>query len=418
MRGYLKVALVIAMTTGVAGASEAAGWKKLCNGHDLDGWEKVNTGGTWIVENGIIIARRAPPDRGASWLVTKKDYGDFILRLKYKSAYEKYNSGVLVRDPAHAKLNRPAFSGFEIIIAQGQKDENTNAAIYYVSNAYPQPLHANEWADFEITAIGDHIITYMNGKKMAETHSRRSYKGGIGLHLHGGDEPAENWWKDIEIKELPPAPRPFQLDEERMEQQTAEPVTALAAATADRDFTHYGDSNVKWSAENDELRATGGAEPAWTILNKPYENFVLTFEFKADGNGGGGTVFRVPANAQTDFARRGYEVALDPDNTLNPPGSIFDTERAFVLDPNLQRVFKVGQWNRVRIYATGDHLISYVNLVKTAEVHVKRSASGRIGFQVNPGGTVQFRNIVIRPVYGPSKQHAAKVGSREAHGRG
>ena len=111
-------------------------WTKLCNGRDLDGWEKVNTGGSWTVEQGMIVARRTPPDRGASWLVTKQDYGDFILRLKFKSSTENYNSGILIRDPAHAKLFRPAYSGFEIIIAQGQKDENTNGAIYYVAQAY------------------------------------------------------------------------------------------------------------------------------------------------------------------------------------------------------------------------------------------------------------------------------------------
>src|SRR5581483_11679867 len=107
--------------------------------------------------------------------------------------------------------------------------------------AYPQALPAGEWADFEIRAIGDHIVTYMNGKKMAETHSRRSYKGGIGLHLHGGDEPAENWWKDIEIKELPPAQRPYQLTQEKMEQEPGEFVPVLTADSLEHDFKRYGD---------------------------------------------------------------------------------------------------------------------------------------------------------------------------------
>src|SRR5437762_724856 len=269
------VAPFLLLITAAAPASHATvpqgAWKGLCNGRDLDGWEKVNTGGTWTVENGIIVARRDPPDRGASWLVTKKDYGDFILRLKYKSAAERYNSGILIRDPAHAKLNRPAYSGFEIIIAQGQKDENTNAAIYYVADAYPEPLHAGEWTDFEVRAIGDHIVTFMNGRKMAESHSRRSYKGGIGLHLHGGEERAENWWKDIEIKELPPAPRPFQLTEEKLEQEPGE-------------FAPLSPS-------------------------KSYGNFVLVFEVNT-ASGAGAVPFRMPADSS------GYELTLDPHDAL------------------------------------------------------------------------------------------------------
>ncbi|MGH9696429.1 MAG: 3-keto-disaccharide hydrolase, partial [Bryobacteraceae bacterium] len=94
--GLTMLTVTLSCIAAEAGAAAKKGWTKLGNGRDLEGWEKANTGGSWTVENGIIIARRTLPDRGASWLVTKKDYGDFILRLKYKSAYEHYNSGILI----------------------------------------------------------------------------------------------------------------------------------------------------------------------------------------------------------------------------------------------------------------------------------------------------------------------------------
>jgi hypothetical protein len=405
MRGFQATLAMIFITRGIMAATPETpktpangGWTKLCNGRNLDGWEKVNTGGTWKVENGIIIARRDPPDKGASWLVTKKDYGDFILRLKYKSAYEKYNSGVLIRDPAHAKLNRPAYSGFEVIIAQGQKDENTNAAIYYEANAYTQVLHAGGWAEFEIRCIGDHIVTYMNGKKMAETHSRRSYRGGIGLHLHGGEEPAENWWKDLEINELTPAPRPFQLAQEKMEQEPGEFVPLYTPQSLEQDFTRYGDQQA-WSVEKDTLRGNGAVQRAWLVSRKTYGNFIMTFEFKVDSKGESGVGFRIPAgHAEDGFAGRGYELALDPDDVTNPAGSIYNVARSFVFDPNLQKVYKDGLWNRARIYATGDHLVVYINLTKTAEVQVNRSLQGRVGFEIAPGAAVEYRNVNIKAI--------------------
>ncbi len=392
----MALSMTLVCSAAEAGTAGKRTWTKLCNGRDLEGWEKFNTGGTWTVENGIIVARRTLPDRGASWLVTKKDYGDFILRLKYKSAYERYNSGILIRDPAHAKLFRPAFSGFEIIIAQGQQDENTNAGIYDVANAYPQVLHAGEWADFEVRAIGDHIVTYMNGKKMAETHSRRSYRGGIGLHLHGGDEPAENWWKDIEIQELPPAPRPYQLAEEKMEVAPGE-FTPLASSL-DADFTRTGDSKANWSLDQGILRASGGTQEFWVLTTKSYEDFALTFDFKMDSPGSGGVGFRIPAGASDNFADRGYMLAIDGDDAQNPTGSIDNVARSFVLDPRLQKIFLPGQWNHARIYATGDHLITYVNSIKTAETHVQRSSRGRIGFRAGPGTAIEYRNLNIKAV--------------------
>jgi hypothetical protein len=389
---------VTAATSEIPEPPANSGWTKLCNGHNLDGWEKVNTGGTWRVEDGIIIARRDPPDKGASWLVTKKNYGDFILRLKYKSTYEKYNSGVLIRDPAHAKLNRPAFSGFEVIIAQGQHDENTNAAIYYEANAYTRVLQAGEWADFEVRCIGDRIVTYMNGKKMAETHSRRSYRGGIGLHLHGGEEAAENWWKDLEIKELTPAARPFQLAPERMEQEPGEFVPLYTPESLDRDFARYGDQRA-WSIEKDTLHGNGAAQRAWLVSRKTFGDFIMTFEFKSDSKGESGVGFRIPAgDAEDGFADRGYKLALDPDDVTNPPGSVYNVARSFVLDPSLQKVYKDGQWNRARIYATGDHLVVYVNLTKTAEVQVNRSLQGRVGFEIGPGAAAEYRSVNIKAI--------------------
>lgn len=391
-----SLAIPLQYSAAQPGAQTKVAWKKLCNGRDLEGWGKVNTGGTWTVENGIIVARRTAPDKGASWLVTKKDYGDFILRLKYKSAYERYNSGILIRDPAHAKLFRPAFSGFEIIIAQGQHDENTNAAIYYAANAYKQDLHANEWANFEVRVIGDHIVTYMNGKKMAETHSRRSYRGGIGLHLHGGEEPAENWWKDIEIQELPPAPRPFQLAEEKME--TAPGEFAPLASSLDVDFSPISDPAKRWLLENDSLQAGGGPQESWVTTKKSYDNFVMTFDFKMDSPGTAGVGFRIPSDARDNFADRGYMLAIDGDDMENPTGSIYNVARSFVLDPRLQKIFLPGQWNHARIYATADHLITYVNSVKTAETHIRRSSRGRIGFRAGPGATIEYRALKIKPV--------------------
>lgn len=185
-------------------ANASQSWQALFNGRDLSGWEVVGAG-NWTVEDGEIVVRREPGQAGAGWLVTERDYGDFKLRLKFKTRDEHFNSGILIRDPAHAKKGRPAFSGYEIQIfnGNGESEHNTNGAIYDVARSYYRAVKLNEWHEFEVHCIGDHIVTYMDGEKMAEAHSQRSSRGGIGLQLHGGREETEMRWKDIEILEMP-----------------------------------------------------------------------------------------------------------------------------------------------------------------------------------------------------------------------
>lgn len=412
MRRVTSVAMILAgallftVAAGAAGDAKSKGWTPLFNGRNLDGWEKVrgssgrgagyHTGGTWTVENGILVGRRTPPDLGTSWLVTKQDYCDFILRLKFRPGRDYYNSGILIRDPAHAKLGRASLNGFEIKLTPGHKGQHSSGTIFYTANAYPQPLHAGEWADFEIHAIGDHLVTYMNGKKMAETHTRRSYCGGIGLHLHGGEMPEDSAWKDIEIQELPPAPRPFQMAEEKMELAPGD--FAPLVSSADTDFTRAGDPNTTWSLEKDTLRASGGSQESWLLTKKSYENFVLTFDFKLNGAGSGGVGFRIPADASGNFADRGYMLAINEDDWVDPPGSIHQVARSFPKDYRQRKIFRPRRWNQARIYATGDHLITYLNSMKMAEIHIDRSSRGRIGFRAGPHSTVEYRNITIKPV--------------------
>ena len=147
------------------------GWSPLFNGQNLEGWEVVN-GGKWTVEDGQIVARRIASDTRGGWLVTKKDYQDFSLRLKFRPGTDSFNSGVLIRDPGHAMVSRPAFSGFEIQLQQGEPDANTNGAIYDIARAYPKLIDPQGWSMIEIHCVGDHISSFINGERMAETHTR------------------------------------------------------------------------------------------------------------------------------------------------------------------------------------------------------------------------------------------------------
>ncbi len=134
----LLVCLILAAACGASPDPELAGnasaqprWEPLLSGQDLSGWEVVG-GGKWTTGNGELLAQRLPDDSRAGWLVTREDFGDFKLRLKFKASGEHFNSGILIRDPGHAKFSRPAFHGYEIQIYNGDGDAepNTSGAIY------------------------------------------------------------------------------------------------------------------------------------------------------------------------------------------------------------------------------------------------------------------------------------------------
>jgi hypothetical protein len=372
-------------------------WKPLFNGRNLDAWEIVNTA-KWEVKDGAIITHRSTGDRnGVGWLVTKQDYDDFFLRLKFKPGSEVFNSGILIRDPGHARVGRPAFNGFEIKMAQGENGQEINGCIYALARAYLKRLPGNEWTSFEVQCVGDHITSYINGEKMAETYCRRSYRGAVGLHLHGGPDEVNYEYKDIEIAELPRAPRPFQTMEEKMEEEPGEYAPLWSPGSAEQGLNLRKDDSSAWSLRDGVLTVTGAAADGWAITKKEYSNFILDFSFKASAGGEGGVCVRLP-QAASPSGSEAYEFQIAGSDDQNPTGSILGLAPAFTDDYCEKPIARVGNWNQGRIYISGDHIVSYLNLMKVAEIHAGRSGRGAIGFHAIKGVTLAFRNITIKEI--------------------
>ena len=70
----------------------------------------------------------------------------------------------------------------------------------------PPPLiHRNDWNDYVILAEGRHVRQWLNGQKTVdytEPDTSIPQEGVFGLQIHRGT-PAEAWYKDIMIRELP-----------------------------------------------------------------------------------------------------------------------------------------------------------------------------------------------------------------------
>ena len=93
-------------------AGAAAGQRALFDGRTLDGWEHVGPG-KFVVEDGVL---RTEGGMGLLWYSREK-LGNCVLRVVYKTANQRSNSGVYIRiadrpkDPWYA-----VHHGFEVQI--------------------------------------------------------------------------------------------------------------------------------------------------------------------------------------------------------------------------------------------------------------------------------------------------------------
>ena len=185
----------------------------LFNGKDTSGWVQV-LDSKWTVEDGVLLARQDPKGRrgGESWLVTEKDFTDFLLAVKFRVTAGG-NSGVFLRDPI-ARANRlaaadggnpgPWESGIEANI-NAVDPEYPTGSIWAIAKGTKGVEHAGDWNDMVIEVRGDKVSTWVNGQPAVSNATQtRTQRGGIGLQRHGTPAYADKLveFKQIDIQEL------------------------------------------------------------------------------------------------------------------------------------------------------------------------------------------------------------------------
>jgi HEAT repeat protein len=193
---------------------QAAGFKSLFNGKDLDHWIGNKT--DYVVENNEIAVR--PANGGHGNLFTAEEYSDFNFRFEFKLT-PGANNGLGIHTPLTGDA---AYAGKELQIL-----DNT-AAIY--ANLKPYQYHASvygiiaakrgflnpvgEWNSQEVEVKGDDIKIILNGTTIVDGNLKEATKNGtadgknhpglernkghIGFLGHG----SELEFRNIRIKDL------------------------------------------------------------------------------------------------------------------------------------------------------------------------------------------------------------------------
>ena len=205
------------LTLVAAGAAEDKEGSpiKLFNAKDLSGWKifldpksKADPESVFFVKDGILICKGVP----YGYLITDKEYGDYVLKLQWRWApegdNEKRNSGVFVHvsgpdkiwpKGVEAQLYRDhagdfwLVDGFKLDVDKSRQDKNKIHYDRIKKSGVEKPI--GEWNQYEITCKDDTIKLVVNGVLQNEgTHAERT-KGKILLQSEG----AEIHFRNIEL---------------------------------------------------------------------------------------------------------------------------------------------------------------------------------------------------------------------------
>ena len=177
-----------------------------------------------------------------------------------------------------------------------------------------------------------------------------------------------------------------------------------------------------------EYRVEEGAIVGRTVSNtgnsflctkRQYADFVFEFEFKVAQGMNSGVQFRSQFFAEdTSFellgktykmkADRvfGYQYEIDPSARAYTAGIYDEARRGWIFDLKeneaARKAFKGGEWNSARIECKGDHLQTFINGVKAADLKDSATPSGIIALQVHgignkpPGDEIRWKNLRIK----------------------
>lgn len=234
-RAFATAAILVAALAFISFSAMAApgesdvDFVSIFDGTSLDGWRAPDMS-YWRVEDGAITAEstEAHPCETNQYLVWQGgDVADFELKAKFRLAHNEGNSGIQFRSAIRESDGMGI--GYQADILPGGPwcgalaDEYTGREPLMVPNGHktvvdkdgtrtctpagePVSLRApGEWNDYEIRAVGHHIVLTINGNVSAEfkDYDEKEFdaSGILALQLRSGP-PMKVQFKDIYLKQL------------------------------------------------------------------------------------------------------------------------------------------------------------------------------------------------------------------------
>jgi hypothetical protein len=425
--------LLFVVSRSIAQQGNAGRWTTLFDGKTLNGWKVLAGKAGFSVEDGAIVGTTVA-GTGNTFLVTEKEYGDFILEADIKLEDTSGNSGIQTRSHYNAQGNNGKGKVFG---RQCEADPSARAwtgGIYDEGRRewlYPMSLRdragvvlkQGAYNHFVIACIGNEMKTWVNGVAAAYLIDTIDASGFIGLQVHGIKD-ARNAGKKVFFKNIriqtgaivaPPFPKGVYV---------ANLVPNYLADYEKKDgwkLLFDGKTNEGWTG----AKGTGFPQKGWQISNgtitvlssegkestnggdivtkQQFSAFDLSFEFRLTPGANSGVKYFVTLQESTTGSSIGLEYqvlddSLHPDAKLGRGGnrtlaSLYDLIKA----EKIKRfIHPVGEWNTGRVVVTPDNKVThYLNGVKVLE-YVRGSQSYK--------DLVAISKYKVWPNFGESKE--------------
>lgn len=378
---------------------------KLFDGKTLNGWKRLAGTADYKVEDGAIVGTTVL-NSGNSFLVTEKEYGDFILELDAKIESELSNSGIQTRshfDPEGNKGKGKVYGRQCEIDPSSRKwtggiyDEGRRDWLYPL-DLNPKAKDAfkvGEYNHIKIECIGNEMKTWINGVPAGDVVDTVDNKGFIALQVHAVSEEKQAgkkvYFKNLNLKTTNLKPAPFPKDV-YVVNLTPNSLTAAEktsgwkllydgkTSTGWRGATLKGFPDKGWEYADGTMHvlASAGQEESGggdIVTNDNYSAFDLSFEFKLTPGANSGVKYFVTLSEVTKGSAIGLEYQvlddkLHPDAKLGRDGdrtlaSLYDLIKA---NKQERFVHPIGAWNTGRIVVyPNNHVEHYLNGIKVLE---------------------------------------------------
>lgn len=367
-------------------------WVNLFNGKDLSGWKQLNGKAKYQVVNGEIVGTTVFKEPN-SFLVTDRDYGDFILELEFRMDADM-NSGIQFRSESKADYRDGRVHGYQMEIdpsarawTGGIYDEGRRGWLYPLeyNPAGKKAYKQRDWNHARVECIGPVMRIWINGIPTANLVDDLTTRGFIALQVHSVSK-AENAgqqvrWRNIRIQTQGMKPSPPDslfvvnlVPNTLSEQEKHNGVKMLwdGKTTAGWRGAHKsGFPDKGWEIKDGTISVLGaeGAESkngGDIVSEKEYGAFDLQFDFKLTEGANSGLKYFVTENETGKGSAIGleYQVLDDERHPDAKEGVVGNRTLGSLYDliPSLKITRDkppIGAWNRGRVVVYPDNRVEH-----------------------------------------------------------
>jgi hypothetical protein len=385
-----------------------------------------------------------------SFLVTEKDYGDFILDFDVRQDVGPTNSGMQFRSLSSPQFENGRVHGYQADIDPSPRQwsghiyEEAQRGWFTTGEMNPPSkllYKFGEWNHYRIEAIGPRMRVWINDGAAADLIDDVTRSGFFGLQVHSinsADEAGRTTtWRNlyVQTKNLQPLPKmgilirnniPNNLDPD----EQAQGWRLLWDGKTSQGWQSAGGGAFPaqgWTMANGELAVVPKGGGGDIVTDQEYGAFELQMDFKVFAGTNSGIIYLLTAahdpasNAPLGLEYQILDDEHHPDAQLGIDGdltlaSLYDVLPRAKLMTNVGIAPKVDAWQHARIVCRADGSVEHwLNGVKVLEfnrhsddfkAHVATSkfkdtagfgqaAKGRILLQ-DHGDAVVYRSIKIR----------------------